>query len=225
MRCRRARSGWRSLGRAARRGSARRRAGRAANRESRPADTRAYEVQPPPAPAAVLAEQRPDGHGRRVVLDGGLLTIGRAPDNDLVLDDQRVSRHHARLQARRGMLVLTDLDSANGSRVNGVAISEVALGAGDRIEMGDHDLHGRSRLAWLMDPYVVAIWIVRIAFLGGLYLFMFGVARLLLRDLRAATRDPGRRRWPGWSSSARRWPSRPGARSSASTPSPRSGGT
>ena len=42
-----------------------------------------------------------------------------------------------------------------------------------------------------MDPYVVAIWIVRIAFLGGLYLFMFGVTRLLLRDLRAATREPG----------------------------------
>jgi len=98
--------------------------------------TRAYEVQPAPAPAAVLAEQRPDGHGRRVTLDGGLLTIGRAPDNDVVLDDHRVSRHHARLQARRGMLILTDLDSANGSRVNGVAISEVALGAGDRIELG-----------------------------------------------------------------------------------------
>jgi hypothetical protein len=42
-----------------------------------------------------------------------------------------------------------------------------------------------------MDPYVAAIWIVRIAFLGGLYLFMFGVSRLLLRDLRAAARDPG----------------------------------
>jgi pSer/pThr/pTyr-binding forkhead associated (FHA) protein len=34
------------------------------------------------------------------------------------------------------MLVLTDLESANGSRVNGIAISEVALGAGDRIELG-----------------------------------------------------------------------------------------
>ena len=65
-----------------------------------------------------------------------MLTIGRAADNDLVLDDQRVSRHHARLQGRRGMLVLTDLDSANGSRVNSVAITEVALGAGDRIEIG-----------------------------------------------------------------------------------------
>ncbi len=98
--------------------------------------TRAFEVQSAPAPAATLVEQRPDGRGRRIALSGGVLTIGRAADNDLVLDDQRVSRHHARLQGRRGMLVLTDLDSANGSRVNSVAITEVALGAGDRIEIG-----------------------------------------------------------------------------------------
>jgi hypothetical protein len=99
-------------------------------------NTRAFEIQAIPAPAATLFEQRPDGTGRRLVLDGGPLTIGRASDNDLILDDRRVSRHHARLQARRGMLVLTDLGSANGSRVNGVAVSEAALGAGDRIEIG-----------------------------------------------------------------------------------------
>ena len=98
--------------------------------------TRAFEVQAQPVPAATLREVRADGRDRQVVLDGSVLTIGRAPDNVLVIDDRRVSRHHARLQARRGMLVLTDLDSANGSRVNGVAISEVALGAGDRIEIG-----------------------------------------------------------------------------------------
>ena len=98
--------------------------------------TRAFEVQTSPAPAATLVEQRPDGRGRRIALEGGALTIGRAADNGLVLDDRRVSRHHARLQGRRGMLVLTDLDSANGTRVNSVAITEVALGAGDRIEIG-----------------------------------------------------------------------------------------
>ena len=98
--------------------------------------TRAFAVQPVAVPAASLVELRPEGGGRRVVLGSGPLTIGRAADNDLVLDDRRVSRYHARLQARRGMLVLTDLDSANGSRVNSVAISEVALGAGDRIEIG-----------------------------------------------------------------------------------------
>ncbi len=98
--------------------------------------TRAFTVQPVAVPAATLVEQRADGIGRRIAFDGGPLTIGRAADNLLVLDDRRVSRHHACLQGRRGMLVLTDLDSANGSRVNGVAVSEVALGAGDRIEIG-----------------------------------------------------------------------------------------
>jgi len=99
-------------------------------------NTRAFAVQPLPVPAAALLEQRPDGHGRRIVLDGTVVTIGRAADNSLILDDRRVSRHHARLQGRQGMLLLTDLESANGSRVNGVAISEVVLGAGDRIEIG-----------------------------------------------------------------------------------------
>ena len=99
-------------------------------------NTRAFQVESPPAPVATLVEYRPDGRGRRLALGVGAITIGRAADNDLVVDDPRVSRHHVRLQARRGMLVLTDLDSANGSRVNGKAISEVALGAGDRIEIG-----------------------------------------------------------------------------------------
>jgi Protein of unknown function (DUF3662)/Inner membrane component of T3SS, cytoplasmic domain len=99
-------------------------------------ETRAYDIPAAPAPAAALREQRPDGAGRWIPIDGSVLTIGRSTDNRLVLDDRRVSRHHARLQARRGLLVLTDLDSANGSRVNGVTISEVALGVGDRIELG-----------------------------------------------------------------------------------------
>ncbi len=99
-------------------------------------ETRAYQIPVTPAPAAALREQRADGGGRRIPIDGSVLTIGRSTDNRLVLDDRRVSRHHARLQARRGMLVLTDLDSANGSRVNGVTVSEVALGVGDRIELG-----------------------------------------------------------------------------------------
>lgn len=98
--------------------------------------TRSYEIPAAPAPSAALREQRPDGQGRRIGLDGSVLSIGRAPDNGLVIDDRRVSRHHARLQARRGMLILTDLDSANGTRVNGVTVSEIALGVGDRIELG-----------------------------------------------------------------------------------------
>jgi pSer/pThr/pTyr-binding forkhead associated (FHA) protein len=72
-----------------------------------------------------------------VRIDGSLLTIGRSADNGLAIDDSRVSRHHARLRARHGMLVLTDLDSTNGVRVNGVRVAEVALGVGDQIEIGD----------------------------------------------------------------------------------------
>jgi hypothetical protein len=88
-------------------------------------------------PLARLREIRPDGTQREVEIDGALLTIGRAGDNGLVIHDSRISRHHARLQARRGTLVLTDLGSTNGSRVNGARVDEVVLGEGDRIELGD----------------------------------------------------------------------------------------
>jgi hypothetical protein len=89
------------------------------------------------SPAARLREIRPNGTEREIALDGAPLTIGRANDNGLVINDSRVSRHHARLQARRGALVFTDLASTNGSRVNGGRVAEVALGEGDRIEIGD----------------------------------------------------------------------------------------
>jgi len=42
-----------------------------------------------------------------------------------------------------------------------------------------------------MDGYVLTIWLVRILFLLLLYLFLFGVARALIRDLRQAAREPG----------------------------------
>ncbi len=92
-----------------------------------------------PAPAAARAALRVSGHDGRehlVEVDGSPLTMGRARDNVLVLEDPRVSRHHGRLQARRGTLVYTDLGSTNGSRVNGVRVDEIALGLGDRLEVG-----------------------------------------------------------------------------------------
>ncbi len=41
-----------------------------------------------------------------------------------------------------------------------------------------------------MDGFVLTLWLVRLLFLGLLYLFLFAVARVLLRDLRAASRGP-----------------------------------
>ncbi len=50
-------------------------------------------------------------------------TFGRAPDNDVVLSDARVSRHHARLVYQAGRYVLSDLNSHNGTWVGGQRIA------------------------------------------------------------------------------------------------------
>ena len=42
-----------------------------------------------------------------------------------------------------------------------------------------------------MDPFVLVVWLVRLLFLGLLYLFLFRVARALVADLRSAAREPG----------------------------------
>ena len=102
-----------------------------------PTDTMVFTVPRPAAPRARLRVRTPDGDVRTVDVDGTDLTIGRAADNDLVLADGRVSRHHGRLTGRRGTLVYLDLGSTNGSRVNGVVVGELVLGAGDRLELGD----------------------------------------------------------------------------------------
>jgi len=92
-----------------------------------------------PAPPAASARLRmlDDGRERTIEVGAAPLTIGRGADNGLVLPDTRVSRHHGRLQARRGTLVYTDLGSTNGSRVNGIRVDELVLGPGDRLQLGD----------------------------------------------------------------------------------------
>lgn len=91
-------------------------------------------------PRATLLETRPDGTTRTIVFDGRPLTIGRAPENGLVVRDGRASRHHARIDGRRGTLILSDLGSTNGSFVNDRRVESVALGAGDRIRIGTTSL-------------------------------------------------------------------------------------
>jgi hypothetical protein len=100
-------------------------------------DTRVFRRPAPQAARAMLRVTMRSGAERTVEVDGAPLTIGRSADNVLVLADGRVSRHHGRLQARRGTLVYTDLSSTNGSRVNGIRVDEIVLGAGDRIQLGD----------------------------------------------------------------------------------------
>lgn len=111
--------------------------------ESDPTSTRVFVVPRPAVPAARLVINGPGNPDRVMPILGGVIRIGRAPDNDLILGDGRVSRHHGRLAGRLGTLVYTDLGSTNGSRVNGELVIEVALGPGDRILVGDTTLEVR----------------------------------------------------------------------------------
>jgi Protein of unknown function (DUF3662)/FHA domain len=69
-------------------------------------------------------------------LGGPLITVGRASDNDVIVDDPLVSRHHCQLKLQHGAYSLVDLGSRNGSAVNGQQVQEVALGPGDLIQIG-----------------------------------------------------------------------------------------
>jgi len=64
------------------------------------------------------------------------VTIGREEGNDVQLNDERVSRCHLKIQEDQGELVLTDLDSTNGTRVNGEPVQLSLLRIGDRIAIG-----------------------------------------------------------------------------------------
>jgi hypothetical protein len=108
----------------------------AARQPAMDSGTAVFTMPEPEPPFARLRVIRPDRSEREVEIGRGQLAIGRARDNGLVLDDGRISRHHARLQPRHGTLVFTDLGSTNGSWVNGARVAEVVLGEGDRIELG-----------------------------------------------------------------------------------------
>jgi pSer/pThr/pTyr-binding forkhead associated (FHA) protein len=112
----------------------------------------AHPVVPPPllppplvGPQAIIEVRLPDGSGRDVTFEGSVLDVGRGTDNDIVIPDERVSRHHGRFSARHGTLVYTDLGSTNGSLVGGVRVREVALGAGDVVRLGRATLTVRPR--------------------------------------------------------------------------------
>jgi len=104
------------------------------------AGTRVYAIPVATTPRALLRITEPGGRQRSVALDGRTMRIGRAAECEIALDDPQVSRQHARLQSRNGVLLLADVGSTNGTRVNGQRIREVALGVGDRIEVGGTEL-------------------------------------------------------------------------------------
>ncbi len=81
-----------------------------------------------------------DQNGRHYPLTGAITRIGRFTDNDIVLDDTDVSRHHAVITDTGTGYVMTDLRSTNGVEVQGHRIrGSVTLAEGDRIRIGGYD--------------------------------------------------------------------------------------
>lgn len=64
------------------------------------------------------------------------ITIGREDENVIRLNDERVSRFHAKVQSDDGRAILTDLDSTNGTRVNGHPVQMRVLQLGDQVAIG-----------------------------------------------------------------------------------------
>jgi hypothetical protein len=78
--------------------------------------------------------------GKKIPLLPMTMSIGREHDNNIELKDPDVGRYHARILYDRGRFILEDLESSNGTWLNGEKISEAALKNGDRIKMGEIEL-------------------------------------------------------------------------------------
>lgn len=95
-----------------------------------------------PARTVHIVVEHPHGLPRLVAIDSSPILVGRGPNCDIALDDDQVSREHARFVIRDDRVIVRDLGSRNGTYVNGAAI------VGD-VVIGDEDLVaiGRARLA------------------------------------------------------------------------------
>ncbi len=80
------------------------------------------------------------------------VTIGRAPDNDLAVDNLAVSNYHAKVYYEAGRMVIEDLDSLNGTFVNDLRVERATLHDQDRVHIGKHtikvDTSGDAPVPW-----------------------------------------------------------------------------
>lgn len=95
-----------------------------------------------------IADSVPDGNeclveiygkalGRKYDLQRPAVSLGRDPDNYIIIDTDSVSRRHARIEADGGLWMLVDLDSTNGTYINDRIAERSELKNGDLIKIGD----------------------------------------------------------------------------------------
>jgi hypothetical protein len=75
--------------------------------------------------------------GQRVPLGERVATIGRLPECEIKLDDPNVSRRHAELAPSGDSFLVRDLGSTNGTKVNGIRVTERLLEDGDEVVLGN----------------------------------------------------------------------------------------
>jgi pSer/pThr/pTyr-binding forkhead associated (FHA) protein len=84
------------------------------------------------------AQLVPLNEGRTITLDKGILVVGRHAECDIQILSPKISRLHCCIAQVGPYLVVRDLQSTNGIRVNGVRVLEGRLGAGDELTIGNH---------------------------------------------------------------------------------------
>jgi adenylate cyclase len=101
-----------------------------------------------------------DGRGYSLQIKKEKITIGRSPDNNLILSEESISRHHAEIKEMKDGYLLTDLGSYNGTKVNEKSIQSVLLKHNDKIKIGLTSLiflaRKKDELS-LEDPLVLTI--------------------------------------------------------------------
>lgn len=102
-------------------------------------------------PELIVINQR--GLTKLVPLPQGRTTIGRDALNAIVIDCQSVSRHHAVLTRDDAIVMLHDLGSRNGTRVNDVKVAARQLRHGDTLAIGDWLLRFLDRTAAAARPH------------------------------------------------------------------------
>jgi predicted component of type VI protein secretion system len=77
------------------------------------------------------------GNGSNIVLDKPIVLIGRHPECDIQIDSRKISRRHCCIAQVSDYLVVRDLGSTNGVRINGVRVAEGALHDADELIIGN----------------------------------------------------------------------------------------
>lgn len=73
-----------------------------------------------------------------IMLSQGILTVGRAEYNDLVVDSPTISHHHAKIITFNRTAYIEDMGSKNGTKVNGIKKQHQRLREGDQVTVGDY---------------------------------------------------------------------------------------